>query len=172
MHRLGLVVLDHCPSDSSSRCPRTGGIQIETDDGSAFASFIPFNEYLHSPPQLIPPSHTPHHSRHAASSGKHVRQIDRQSHRHHGSVQGHRRGFFQFRASRKLTPELLQLEWTKQASLDPNTFVVAVVRNVSTAKLLEPLVAGGHVAVVEADMMRPETFTVRLHRRACKSNSS
>ncbi|RSH89983.1 hypothetical protein EHS25_001316 [Saitozyma podzolica] len=50
------------------------------------------------------------------------------------------------------------LEWTKQASLDPNTFVVAVVRNLSTANLLEPLVAGGHVAVVEADMMRPETF--------------
>lgn len=61
---------------------------------------------------------------------------------------------------------MLQLEWTKQASLDPNTFVVAVVRNVSTAQLLEPLVAAGRVAVVEADMMRPETFTVRLHRTA------
>jgi hypothetical protein len=87
-----------------------------------------------------------------------------------GASRGIGVGFLQFRPSFQLTWGMLQLEWTKQASLDPNTFVVAVVRNLSTANLLEPLGAGGHVAVVEADMMRPETFAVRLHRTAWNSD--
>ena len=53
-----------------------------------------------------------------------------------------------------------QLEWTKRYAADADTFVIAVVRSTNKASQLEPLVAGGKVALVEADMSRPDTFDV------------
>jgi uncharacterized protein YbjT (DUF2867 family) len=39
---------------------------------------------------------------------------------------------------------------------------VAVVRNASAAERLGPLVAQGHVSIVEADMTKPDTFEVNF----------
>ena len=39
--------------------------------------------------------------------------------------------------------------------------MVAVVRDAKKASLLEPFVASGRAAIVQADMTKPETFEVR-----------
>ena len=65
-----------------------------------------------------------------------------------------------------------QLEWIKQYAADADTFVIAVVRNANKASQLDLLVAGGKVALVEADMSRADTFdvsvtTVTSAKRVC-----
>jgi NAD(P)-dependent dehydrogenase (short-subunit alcohol dehydrogenase family) len=50
-----------------------------------------------------------------------------------------------------------QLEWVRQLSLDPQNFIVAVVRNPSTSTLLQPLL-GPKVVVVKADLEDFDSF--------------
>ncbi|KAN0103441.1 NAD(P)-binding protein [Hyaloscypha variabilis] len=51
----------------------------------------------------------------------------------------------------------LGLEWVRQLSLDPQNFIVAVVRNPSTSTLLQPLL-GPKVVVVKADLEDFDSF--------------
>jgi hypothetical protein len=65
----------------------------------------------------------------------------------------------------------VKLEWVKQLSQDPKSFIIAVVRNPDKAELLQPLLGTGVVAV-EGDIADIDSFQVRTEMLILKCSIS
>jgi hypothetical protein len=68
-------------------------------------------------------------------------------------------------------PLPVKLEWVKQLSQDPKSFIIAVVRNPDKAELLQPLLGTGVVAV-EGDIADIDSFQVRTEMAILKCSIS
>lgn len=63
----------------------------------------------------------------------------------------------------------IKLEWVKQLSLEPQNFVIAVVRNIDISTLLKPLL-GPRVVAIQANISDFDYLPVRNLPLKCESD--